>query len=136
MRLPWILVVMVMLSLELLFSLLPSSPCINANLTSFPIPELAVTSTLSSNLIIISLHLLSASIVALGVLIIRSSDARDLIHQLYSAPDERSIYVDADTRIQILETMLMLPQADREQCAAFIVSALSSHFRVAYFTIF
>ncbi|KAF8816381.1 hypothetical protein BYT27DRAFT_7183930 [Phlegmacium glaucopus] len=36
------------------------------------------------------------------------------------APDERNIYVDAETRIQILETLLMLPQADREQCAAFI----------------
>ncbi|KIM43612.1 hypothetical protein M413DRAFT_68979 [Hebeloma cylindrosporum] len=36
------------------------------------------------------------------------------------AQDERSIYVDSETRIQILETMLMLPQADREQCAAFI----------------
>ncbi|EDQ99846.1 uncharacterized protein LACBIDRAFT_192205 [Laccaria bicolor S238N-H82] len=36
------------------------------------------------------------------------------------AADEKSIYVDAETRIQILETMLMLPQADKEQCAAFI----------------
>ncbi|KAF8191309.1 glycosyl transferase family group 2-domain-containing protein [Pholiota molesta] len=36
------------------------------------------------------------------------------------APDERSIYVDAETRIQILDTMLLLPQADKEQCAAFI----------------
>ncbi|KAF8954800.1 glycosyl transferase family group 2-domain-containing protein [Flammula alnicola] len=36
------------------------------------------------------------------------------------AQDEKNIYVDAEMRIQILETMLMLPQADREQCAAFI----------------
>ncbi|KDR70271.1 hypothetical protein GALMADRAFT_255169 [Galerina marginata CBS 339.88] len=35
-------------------------------------------------------------------------------------PDARSIYVDSETRIQILDNMLMLPQADREQCAAFI----------------
>ncbi|KAF8902849.1 glycosyl transferase family group 2-domain-containing protein [Mucidula mucida] len=35
-------------------------------------------------------------------------------------PDSTSIYVDTNTRIQILETMLQLPQADKEQCAAFI----------------
>ncbi|KAJ7650952.1 glycosyl transferase family group 2-domain-containing protein [Roridomyces roridus] len=35
-------------------------------------------------------------------------------------PDEKNIYVDANTRIQILDTMLMLPHADKEQCAAFI----------------
>ncbi|PPQ94708.1 hypothetical protein CVT25_009563 [Psilocybe cyanescens] len=34
--------------------------------------------------------------------------------------EDQSIYVDSETRIQILDTMLMLPQADREQCAAFI----------------
>lgn len=47
---------------------------------------------------------------------------------LYSEADEKYVYVDADTRIQILETMLMLPQADREQCGAFIVSVLGSYF--------
>ncbi|CAL1710811.1 unnamed protein product [Somion occarium] len=36
------------------------------------------------------------------------------------APDEHSIYVDSNTRIQILETMMDLPTADKEQCAAFI----------------
>ncbi|KAF8908094.1 glycosyl transferase family group 2-domain-containing protein [Gymnopilus junonius] len=35
-------------------------------------------------------------------------------------PEEKSIYVDSETRIQILDTLLKLPQADREQCAAFI----------------
>ncbi|OCH85863.1 hypothetical protein OBBRIDRAFT_739097 [Obba rivulosa] len=30
------------------------------------------------------------------------------------------IYVDGDTRIQIVETMLHLPRADKEQCAAFV----------------
>lgn len=32
-----------------------------------------------------------------------------------------AIYVDGDTRIQILDTMLDLPRADKEQCGAFIV---------------
>ncbi|EKM53202.1 uncharacterized protein PHACADRAFT_259384 [Phanerochaete carnosa HHB-10118-sp] len=35
-------------------------------------------------------------------------------------PDDASIYVDANTRIQILETMMDLPTADKEQSAAFI----------------
>ncbi|KAH8096816.1 glycosyl transferase family group 2-domain-containing protein [Cristinia sonorae] len=35
-------------------------------------------------------------------------------------PDDSSIYVDANTRIQILETMADLPTAEKEQCAAFI----------------
>ncbi|PCH37090.1 hypothetical protein WOLCODRAFT_92261 [Wolfiporia cocos MD-104 SS10] len=35
-------------------------------------------------------------------------------------PDDRSIYVDANTRIQIIDTMMDLPTADKEQCAAFI----------------
>ncbi|KAH8109962.1 hypothetical protein DFH11DRAFT_1547865 [Phellopilus nigrolimitatus] len=37
-----------------------------------------------------------------------------------TGPEDRSIYVDVNTRIQILDTMLMLPHADKEQCAAFI----------------
>lgn len=37
-------------------------------------------------------------------------------------PEDTSIYVDSNTRIQILDTMLHLPNADKEQCAAFIVS--------------
>ncbi|KAF8634047.1 hypothetical protein AX17_004311 [Amanita inopinata Kibby_2008] len=36
------------------------------------------------------------------------------------APEDKYIYVDANTRIQIIETMLLLPHADREQSAAFI----------------
>ncbi|KZT00078.1 uncharacterized protein LAESUDRAFT_732624 [Laetiporus sulphureus 93-53] len=35
-------------------------------------------------------------------------------------PDDRSIYVDANTRIQIIETMMDLPAADKEQSAAFV----------------
>ena len=38
-----------------------------------------------------------------------------------SAPDESSIYVDSNTRIQVLDTMMDLPTADKEQLAAFIV---------------
>ncbi|KAJ8457048.1 hypothetical protein ONZ45_g18470 [Pleurotus djamor] len=34
--------------------------------------------------------------------------------------DTTALYVDAGTRIQILETMSHLPQADKEQCGAFI----------------
>lgn len=34
--------------------------------------------------------------------------------------DDACIYVDSQTRIQIIDTMLLLPTADREQCAAFI----------------
>ncbi|RPD65196.1 hypothetical protein L226DRAFT_456355 [Lentinus tigrinus ALCF2SS1-7] len=35
-------------------------------------------------------------------------------------PEDRSIYIDANTRIQILDTMVDLPTADKEQMAAFI----------------
>ena len=38
------------------------------------------------------------------------------------AEDADAIYVDDDTRIQILDTMYDLPRADKEQCGAFIVS--------------
>ncbi|PCH34589.1 hypothetical protein WOLCODRAFT_106236 [Wolfiporia cocos MD-104 SS10] len=34
--------------------------------------------------------------------------------------DADAIFVDEDTRIQILDNMLFLPRADKEQCAAFI----------------
>ncbi|KAG8221569.1 glycosyl transferase family group 2-domain-containing protein [Butyriboletus roseoflavus] len=39
-----------------------------------------------------------------------------------SAPDDKAdcIYVDANTRIQIMDTMVLLPHADKEQNAAFI----------------
>ena len=38
-----------------------------------------------------------------------------------SKEDSDCIYVDNDTRIQIMDTMAFLPRADKEQCAAFIV---------------
>ena len=40
---------------------------------------------------------------------------------VYSAPEDQSIYVDVDTRIQVLDTILHLPNAEKDQCAAFIV---------------
>ena len=39
-----------------------------------------------------------------------------------SQDDADAIFVDNDTRIQILDTMSWLPRADKEQCGAFIVS--------------
>lgn len=39
-----------------------------------------------------------------------------------SGPEEKSVYLDANTRIQIIDTMMMLPHAEKEQNAAFIVS--------------
>ncbi|EIW55944.1 uncharacterized protein TRAVEDRAFT_171869 [Trametes versicolor FP-101664 SS1] len=44
------------------------------------------------------------------------------VHAAFSevGPDDRSIYIDANTRIQILDTMVDLPTADKEQSAAFI----------------
>lgn len=40
---------------------------------------------------------------------------------LYSKGDLDAIFLDTDTRIQILDSMSYLPRADKEQCAAFIV---------------
>lgn len=48
-----------------------------------------------------------------------------------SGPDEKSIYIDANTRIQVLDTMLLLPHAEKEQRAAFIVRMLIPHRRCA-----
>ena len=45
-----------------------------------------------------------------------------LINTPSSKEDSDCIYVDNDTRIQIMDTMAFLPRADKEQCAAFIVS--------------
>ncbi len=45
-------------------------------------------------------------------------------HAFRRGPEDNSIYIDANTRIQILDTMVDLPTADKEQSAAFIVSVL------------
>lgn len=42
-----------------------------------------------------------------------------------SKPDADAIYVDENTRIQILDSILLLGSADKEQCGAFIVSPAS-----------
>ncbi|KAI0746494.1 glycosyl transferase family group 2-domain-containing protein [Daedaleopsis nitida] len=44
------------------------------------------------------------------------------VHAAFSevGPQDRSIYIDANTRIQILDTMVDLPTADKEQSAAFV----------------
>jgi hypothetical protein len=39
--------------------------------------------------------------------------------------DADAIYLDDDTRIQILDSMIDLPRADKEQCGAFIVGLSS-----------
>ena len=40
----------------------------------------------------------------------------------HRSDDADAIFVDDDTRIQVLDTMSWLPRADKEQCGAFIVS--------------
>jgi len=39
-----------------------------------------------------------------------------------SGPNDDSLYIDQNTRIQILDSIDMLPQAEKDQCGAFIVS--------------
>ena len=39
--------------------------------------------------------------------------------------DEDAIYVDQNTRIQVLDSVTLLGTADKEQCGAFIVSQAS-----------
>ena len=41
---------------------------------------------------------------------------------LDSGPNDDSLYIDQNTRIQILDSIDMLPQAEKDQCGAFIVS--------------
>lgn len=48
-------------------------------------------------------------------------DSRVLSAQLYRSDDATAIYVDHNTRIQILDSMAALPTAEKEQCGAFIV---------------
>ena len=48
----------------------------------------------------------------------------DVLNPSSRGPDVKSVYVDSNTRIQVIDTMLMLPHADKEQCAAFIASII------------
>jgi len=41
----------------------------------------------------------------------------------FSTDDATAINVDDNTRIQILDSMVLLPRAEKEQCGAFVVSA-------------
>lgn len=50
---------------------------------------------------------------------------RSLTDEIIRGNNATAIYVDGDTRIQILDTMFDLPRADKEQCGAFIVSYIS-----------
>ena len=45
--------------------------------------------------------------------------------EFYREPHEDSIYIDQNTRIQILENISQLPSAEKDQCGAFIVSSFS-----------
>ncbi|KAI0300105.1 glycosyl transferase family group 2-domain-containing protein [Multifurca ochricompacta] len=49
---------------------------------------------------------------------VRSAVAHAAVSEV--GPEEKSVYLDANTRIQIVDTMLMLPHAEKDQNAAFI----------------
>ena len=40
----------------------------------------------------------------------------------YRSPNDNSLHLDPNTRIQIIDSMDLLPQAEKDQCGAFIVS--------------
>ena len=48
-------------------------------------------------------------------------DANNADSSTYSPDSADALYLDANTRIQILDTVAHLPKADKEQCAAFLV---------------
>ncbi|EIN05530.1 hypothetical protein PUNSTDRAFT_122407 [Punctularia strigosozonata HHB-11173 SS5] len=69
----------------------------------------------------ITLEPFEAAVAALNPVVavkIRSAAVHAALAEV--TPEDKSIYVDANTRIQIIETMMQLPQAEREQCGAFI----------------
>ncbi|KAJ3771955.1 putative glycosyltransferase family 2 protein [Lentinula raphanica] len=69
----------------------------------------------------VSLEPFEAAVKKLGPVVavkVRSAAVHAAIAE--APPDDTSLYVDANTRIQIIDTMLQLPFADKEQCAAFI----------------
>ncbi|KAI0288324.1 glycosyl transferase family group 2-domain-containing protein [Russula brevipes] len=49
---------------------------------------------------------------------VRSAVAHAAVSQV--GPEEKSVYLDANTRIQVVDTMMLLPHAEKEQNAAFI----------------
>ncbi|KAJ4465161.1 putative glycosyltransferase family 2 protein [Lentinula edodes] len=69
----------------------------------------------------VSLEPFEAAVKKLGPVVavkVRSAAVHAAIAE--APPDDNSLYVDVNTRIQIIDTMLQLPFADKEQCAAFI----------------
>ena len=48
--------------------------------------------------------------------------ARVFLLTAHRSPSDTALYIDYDTKIQIVETMKELPRAEKEQCGAFIVS--------------
>jgi len=44
-----------------------------------------------------------------------------LILFFISGPNDDCLYIDVNTRIQILDTIDQLPSAEKDQCGAFIV---------------
>ena len=40
----------------------------------------------------------------------------------YRGPNDNSLSLDVNTRIQIIDSMDLLPEAEKDQCGAFIVS--------------
>lgn len=68
-----------------------------------------------------------AAVAALNPLVavkVRSAAVHAALAECANDDKPDGVYVDADTRIQIIDTMVLLPQADKEQNAAFIVRAL------------
>ena len=56
---------------------------------------------------------------------IRSAAVHAALMECLSNDKTDCIYVDTDTRIQVLDTMVLLPQAEKKQSAAFIMSTRS-----------
>jgi hypothetical protein len=70
-----------------------------------------------------SLEPFEAAVAALNPLVavkVRSAAVHAALAEV--SPDDTAITVDSQTQIQILDSILLLPHADREQSAAFIVS--------------
>ena len=70
-----------------------------------------------------------AAVAALNPLVavkVRSAAVHAALAECASDDKADCIYVDANTRIQVMDTMVLLPQADKEQNAAFIVRVFTS----------
>ena len=72
---------------------------------------------------VVAVKLRSSSVLAAMAKVYVGSDNSECFNCIYycSEPHEDSIYIDQNTRIQVLETISELPAAEKDQCAAFIV---------------